>query len=167
MPKTYRVAPIGVSQIDQAYPLARPLAPSLDLEAWRALCRKATDRRSPGADGDRIIVATNPLGYVQGLCVASVKESPAEGRVLDVPIFAVASAADEAGVVCDLLQYLQDLGRNGGCGSVRIWTLAQDNRTRFLGGGEYQPWDHGLLVLLAPNGAKPADGTPASDPIFP
>ena len=43
--------------------------------------------------------------------------------MLDVPIFAVASAADEAGVVADLLDYLRACGRNEACGSIRIWTL--------------------------------------------
>ena len=148
MPRTYRVAQIGPNQIDRAYPLVETVEPSLDLKGWRALCGEVAGHRYPGAEGDKIIVATNPLGYVQGLCVAAVKESTPDGRVLDVPIFAVASAADEAGVVAGLLDYLRDCGRNETCGSIRIWTLAQDNWSRHLDETAVKRWDHGVLMLL-------------------
>ena len=149
MLRTYRVAPIGPNQIDRVFPLVETVEPSLDLAAWRARCGEAVSRRYPGAGGDKIIVATNPLGYVQGLCVLAVKENTPDGRMLDVPIFAVASAADEAGVVADLLDYLRDVGRNEACGSIRIWTLGQDNWSRHLDGAAAKRWDHGVLMLLA------------------
>jgi hypothetical protein len=148
MTKTYRVAPIDLNQIDRVFPLVEPVAPSLDLQTWRVLCRKVVSRSDTDAATDKIIVATNPLGYVQGLCVASIRESPSDGRVLDVPIFAVASAADEAGVVGDLLQYLRDRGQSEECGSIRIWTLGKDNWARHIEDAGLKRWDHGLRILL-------------------
>ena len=73
MLRTYRVAPIGPNQIDRVFPLVETVEPSLDLAAWRARCGEAVSRRYPGAGGDKIIVATDSLGYVQGLSVLRSK----------------------------------------------------------------------------------------------
>ena len=68
---------------------------------WRAFCQplgSAPLRDETGSNGERAVIARDPQGYVKGLCFSSIKEHSPYGRVLDVPIFVVASAADAEGV---------------------------------------------------------------------
>ncbi len=150
MSATYGVGRISADQIDQAYSLVTLVAPMLGLDAWRALCRNIVSRVTHRPDLDNVIIAINPRGYVQGLCVTAVRNHAVHGPILDVPIMVIASAADEAGVAAEMLAYLKMLGRSEGCASMRIWTSEGENRTRQLSDREVRPWDHGVLVQLAP-----------------
>lgn len=141
----YQINRLDVERIDQAYPLVTLLAPTLGLDSWRTLCGTVMNRERVG----EVIAATNPLGYIQGICVVALRNDAAIGRLLDVPFIVIASAADEAGVVADMLAYLKKLGRAEGCDNLRIWTTQEDSWGRCLHERDLRPWDHGFLLPLA------------------
>jgi hypothetical protein len=141
----YRIARLSSERIDQAYPLVNLLAPALGLDSWRTLCGTVMNRDRVG----EVIAATNPLGYIQGICIVALRNDATLGRLLDVPFMVIASAADEAGVAADMLAYLKTLGRAESCGNLRIWTSEQDSWRRCLRERDLRPWDHGFLLQLA------------------
>jgi hypothetical protein len=143
MSSTYRISTIKPNQLDSAYLLVREVAPALGLQAWRAMCRAAMQRNGDG----RVLIVTNPLGYIQGLCVSAVRNDTL-GSFLDVPILVVASAADELGVAEALIEHLANEARLGACHSLRIWTLGQDNIGRLCEGMDVEWWDHGVTIPL-------------------
>lgn len=148
MHSTYRVGRITSGQIDAAYLLVNLVAPTLEPEVWRTSCLDTIKRKDRKTDQDEIVVAVNPLGYIQGLCVYAIRRHPAHGRILDVSIFVVTSAADEAGVAIDLLGYLRQRARLEACVVIRIWTLGRDNWSRHLKQTEIDRSDHGVLMIL-------------------
>ncbi|PTM43006.1 hypothetical protein C8D03_4610 [Bosea sp. 124] len=132
MHPAYTIARITPGQVDAAYLLAGPLAPALDLERWRSYCGQMLSGKGVTADQHDIAVAVNPLGYVQGLCIHGLARHVVHGTILDVPIFAVASAADGIGVAAALLQHLCTVAGRLDCAAIRIRT----------GGAE--PWQRQL-----------------------
>lgn len=148
LPPTYKVSRMSVGQIDASHCLVSLIAPELDLEGWRTVCRNLLDRKDYQSNQDDIAVATNPLGYVQGLCVSGVRNHIANGRILDVPIFVAASAADADGVTIDLLHYLKRLAKAKACDRIRIWTLGGDNWRRHFDAQEIARSDHGVIIVL-------------------
>ncbi len=156
MNRTYKIGRISADRIDQAYLLIDRFAPALDIEAWRTFCCDVMKRDSHQLDVDNVVIATNPLDYVQGLCITALR-GRAEDRILDVPVFVVTSAADAAGVAADMLAYLKNVGRAEACGGIRIWTLGKDNWTRHLSESEIRRWDHGAMMILEPNAPLPAE----------
>ena len=150
MQPTYKVSRISSRQVDPAYLLASLAAPALDLDGWRAFCRDVISAGSRRSGQDEIIVAANPAGYVQGLCVSAARWHLAYGRILDVSVFVVSSAADEAGVAIDLLRHAKALARAEGCSGIRIWTREPDNWSRYLGNHAVDRSEHGALMILEP-----------------
>lgn len=127
MQSTYKVEQIAPARIQPAYLLVNRIAPALSLEQWRASCLDVIHRKDRHSDLEDIAVATNPLGYVQGLCVSAVRRHLIYGRILDVSVLAAASAADEAGVAEDILRYLRARAKAETCEAIRIWMLGQEN----------------------------------------
>lgn len=148
MQTPYAIGRLSIGQIDQAYLLVNPVAPGLDLDGWRSFCRNLLAHELLAREQDDVIVAANPLGYVQGLSVCAVRTHPSHGRILDVPVFVVASTADEAGVRADLLRHLQECGGLHGCRMLRIWSLEWDSWGRHLDSHEIDRNDHGILIDL-------------------
>lgn len=122
MQRAYRIARITPEQVDAAYLLAGPLAPALDIDRWRGYCAPVL-AGGPAAEGQHdIVVAANPRGYVQGLCVHMLARHGVHGPILDVPVFVVASAADEIGVAGALLHHLRTVAGRLDCAAIRIRT---------------------------------------------
>lgn len=147
MSSIYRVDRIAVAQIEPAYLLVTRIAPALSLEQWSADCREAIGRRDRRTEDDDVAVAINPLGYVQGLCISAVRPHFVYGRMLDVSVLAATSAADEAGVVHDLLRYLRTLAVTEACAGIRLWTLGQDDWISDFDHPEVDCFRHGALIL--------------------
>lgn len=147
MQATYTIGRITAAQIDRAYLLVNRVAPKLELDEWRAFCREILAQKRQAIDRDDIAIAVNPAGYVQGLCSHAVRKHPFHGRILDVPIFVVTSAADEAGIAGCLLEHLKELARQDACDAVRIWTLGQDDWSRPLRERQIDQPDHGVLMI--------------------
>jgi hypothetical protein len=122
MERAYKIAPITAAQVDAGYLLVSPLDRGLDVARWRSYCGEVAS--GPGAEVGRqqIVVATNPRGYVQGLCVHAVVKHPVQGAILDVPVFVVASAADELGVAAALFGELCAVAERLDCAAIRIRT---------------------------------------------
>jgi hypothetical protein len=150
MQPTYKVSRISPRQIDSAYLLASLAAPRLDLDGWRAFCRDALGDGVRRTGQEDIIVAANPAGYVQGLCVSAVRRHLAYGYILDVSVFVVASAADEAGVAVDLLRHVKAVARTEGCSGLHIWTRGPDNWSQHLGDEGIDRSEQGAVMILEP-----------------
>lgn len=107
---TYTTARITADRIDQAYSLVSLVAGAPNLEAWRTFCWNVIQTPNERPDRDNIIVEKNPLDLIQGLCIARAREHDVYGRLLDAPIFVVASAADSAGVAADFAKLSEKPG---------------------------------------------------------
>jgi hypothetical protein len=122
MERAYKIARITTGQVDAAHLLAGRLDPLLDIMRWRSYCDEAASEAGTAAGRQRIVVATNPRGYLQGLCVHAVVAHPVQGAILDVPVFVVASAADEIGIVEALFRDLCAVAERLDCAAIRIRT---------------------------------------------
>ncbi|MQT12208.1 hypothetical protein [Segnochrobactrum spirostomi] len=137
MNKSYAVSPLSEDKVDRAFPLIRSLEPDLDLDAWRRFCREGFEETGHNGIAGTVFVASNPRGYLQGLCVAALPEEAREGpasqaRVLEVPIFIAASAADRDGVAAEMMEFLEAYGRDKVCGGIHIWPLDRDTWKRLV-----------------------------------
>jgi hypothetical protein len=145
----YSVKPIPREAVDRAYPLMRVVAPALGLREWRQFCQNIASPhsgREHAGEREEAIVATNAQGYVKGLCIYTVREHWFYGRLLDVPIFVAASAADATGVGAELLQFLQTTRDNAGCSGVRFWAMSRESWDRHLNKDEIHRTGHGIFV---------------------
>ncbi len=121
MRTSYAIEAIGPRTIDRVYPLAAALGFARTLYEWRSFCRSL---RSPpvgqGADRELTVIARNERAYVKGLCIYSIRSHSAHGRLLDVSVFAVASAADEGGVATELISFLRSECKKWACAGFRF-----------------------------------------------
>lgn len=121
MQGAYTIAGMKPEQVDAAYLLVEAVNPPPDIESWRAYC--GTPGAVTGAPRD-LRVATNPRGHVKGLCLCRQARHAVHGSILDVPVFVVASAADEPGVASAMVEDLCALAGRLDCAAVRIRTGA-------------------------------------------
>jgi hypothetical protein len=121
MQAAYTIAGMKPEQVDAAYLLVEAVSPPPDIESWRAYCD--TPGGVAGARRD-LRVATNPRGHVKGLCLCRQARHAVHGAILDVPVFVVASAADEPGVASAMVEDLCALAGRLDCAAVRIRTGA-------------------------------------------
>ena len=144
----YCVKPIAGETIDRAYPLMRAVAPALELREWRQFCQNAAPDggRDKTSDREQIVQAIDPQGYVKGLCIYALRDHWFYRRLLDVPIFVAASAADAAGVAAELLQFLQTARDDAGCSGVRFWTMGGQSWERRLNEEDIHRTDHGIFM---------------------
>ena len=144
MHKSYAIEPIGPGTTDKAYPLAKVIAPALLQPEWRQFCQscEASNARS----GERIVVALNAKVYVKGLCIYAIREHTTYGRMIDVPFFVTASAADGEGVASALLAFLRTTCDKSICSGIRFWTIGPDTWSRRLEAAHIARSDHGLFM---------------------
>jgi hypothetical protein len=157
MGKSYSIEPITFGAADRAYPLIRAVAPTVALEEWRQFCHSAAS--PPAADEreskrEQAVLAIDSRKHIKGLCVYSIREHWFYGRLLDVPIFIAASAADAQGVGAELLQFLQAVGNRSVCSGARFWTMGAEAWSRRLGEEEIRRTDHGVFVPALANFAQ-------------
>ena len=145
---TYHVIQIGPEQVDRAFLLVEPVASSLSLAAWRDFCNQLGPRPLQGHHPDQVWVAVNPVGTIQGLALSKLGDDPTGGRMLDVPIFVVASAADESGVSGALISRLRHVAEDSECKSIRFWTVGRDSWSRHMQASDYRRGEHGVRMML-------------------
>jgi hypothetical protein len=121
MQGAYTIGGMKPEQVDAAYLLVEAAGRPPDIESWRAYCD--TPGGAAGARRD-LRVATNPRGHVKGLCLCQQARHAVHGAILDVPVFVVASAADEPGVASAMVDDLCALAGRLDCAAVRIRTGA-------------------------------------------
>jgi hypothetical protein len=157
MRKIYSIEPITLGTADRAYPLIRAVAPTVALEEWRQFCQGAA---SPLAADERAsrreqaVLAIDSRKHVKGLCIYSIGEHWFYGRLLDIPIFIAASAADARGVGAELLQFLQAVCNRSICSGARFWTMGAEAWRLRLSEEEIRRTDHGVFVPALANFAQ-------------
>jgi hypothetical protein len=153
----YSVRPITHKAVDRTYPLMRAVAPVLGLREWRQFCQNIEsplNGREQTGEKEEAILAINSRGYIKGLCIYAIREHWFYGRLLDVPIFVVASAADATGVGAELLQFLQVTRDNAGCAGVRFWTRGGESWDRRLNKEDIRRTDHGIFMPVIESAAQ-------------
>jgi hypothetical protein len=119
MANGYTVTHLRPSDAEQSYPLLYGAAPAVILEKWKQFCAGNPDLSAPTC-----LLVRNEDGYIHGLAVCYEVEHLSRGRLIDVPIFLVASAADPAGVADTLAHALRRLCAERVCAAVRVTTPA-------------------------------------------
>jgi hypothetical protein len=153
----YSVKPITPEAVDRTYPLMRAVAPSLGLHEWRQFCQNIASPLSgheQAGEREEAVLAINSRGYVKGLCIYAIREHWFYGRLLDVPIFVAASAADATGVGAELLQFLQTTRDKAGCAGVRFWAMGSESWDRRLSKDDIHRTDHGTFMPVIENVAQ-------------
>jgi hypothetical protein len=127
----YSIEPIGPRTIDLAYPLVRACGYALMLPEWRAYCQAFQPQsREAARESERALVARDAHGYVKGLCIYSIADDPQRGRLLQIPVFAIASAADGEGVARDLISALLSQCDRSLCSGMRFFPMGADSWKR-------------------------------------
>lgn len=157
MRKIYSIAPITLEAADRAYPLLTAIAPTVSLDEWRRFCRAAAsplagDERASGRE--QAALAVDSRKHVKGLCIYSIRDHWFYGRLLDVPVFIAASAADAHGVAIELLQFLQGVSNRAVCSGARFWTMGAQAWSRRHSEDEFRRTDHGVFVPALANFAQ-------------
>jgi hypothetical protein len=157
MQRAYTTARIRTEQVDAAHLLVSPLDPLLDLVRWRSYCDEAASDGGTAARRQQIVVVANPRGYLQGLCVHAVVTHPVQGAILDVPVFVVASAADEIGVAEALFRELCIVAGRLNCAAIRIRTGGSQRLHRHIEDCGRIAWAGRVALILDP---KPRQEAP-------
>jgi hypothetical protein len=150
MQSAYTTARIMTEQVDAAHLLVGPLAPQADIDCWRSYCEDVISGAGTAGGRHEIIVASNPRGHLQGLCVRAVVRHPVQGVILDVPVFVVASAADEMGVAAALLCDLRLAAGRLDCAAIRIRTEGSQRLHRHLENSGRTACDRPVALILDP-----------------
>ena len=122
---------------------------ALELEDWRRYCRKLAipiAGAEPATEKEEAVLAINSQGYVKGLCLYSIRDHWIYGRLLDVPVFVVASAADAEAVGAQLAQFLQRTRDWFVCSGGRFWTMGAETWSRRRNEDDIRRTDHGLFM---------------------
>lgn len=151
---SYAIEPIGPGTIDKAYPLAKVMAPNLLQFEWRQFCQSLSNDWFDTEGKERVVVALNAKTYVKGLCVYSIRSHTTYGRVLDVPFFVTASAADGEGVAWALVDYLRVKCNDSVCSGIRFWTINADTWSRRLMPEHIASSDHGFFLPVLASSAE-------------
>jgi hypothetical protein len=148
MDRSYAIEPVGPRTTDKAYSLAQIIAPELSQPEWRQLCQSCETSNAPSDEVQReqILVALNAEAYVKGLCIYAVRKHATYGRVLDVPVFITASAADGEGVAAALINFLKAKGDQSVCSGIRFWRTTRETWRHRLKVENIARSDHGLFM---------------------
>jgi hypothetical protein len=156
MSTSYVIESIGPNTIDRAYTLVRAIGAPINLHEWREICQSAASPRvrdEPPGDREEIVVALNIHGYVKGLSIYEIRDHRTYGRLLDVPFFVVASAADPEGVAAELLTFIHAKCNHSRCSGMRFWSMGPETWKRRFNAEDIQRTDHGLLMPAQPSAA--------------
>ncbi len=149
MSRGYLVEPIGPATIARAYPLIRAVIPGISEHEWaQNACPDDVCGGCSATDGERekVIVARDGQGYVKGLCFYAIRDHETYGRLIDVPLFIVASAADGEGVTAVLIHFLRSLCNQSVCSGIRFWRLDREAWAHRLSPNHIARSDHGLFL---------------------
>lgn len=149
MSPSYVIEQIGPNTIDRAYPLARIMTAALQPDDWRQFCHSFASwnaKRELAGEREEIVVARNAEGYVKGLCIYAIREHATYGRLVDVPFFVVASAADGEGVASAFLDFLLAKCDKSVSSGIRIWSMTPETWSLRLRPEQIARSDHGLFM---------------------
>jgi hypothetical protein len=146
--------------IDRSYALLGAVTNAPSSAEWRDFCKMVMSNSAYDAivDGqDRIAIATDSREYVRGMCVYCVRDHLFYGRLLDIPIFVVASAADAEGVTIELLRFLEEVSLEQMCLGARFWTMDAGVWNRWRSERDVLGTDHGSFFPIAQSVADVVD----------
>lgn len=114
--------PLGLRQIDQAFPVVRTVLPDLGVERWRAFAAALIDRAQDVGKANLpytgIMTVQNELGYIHGLFSYAMEEHLNHGRILSVDNFIVHDLFNLAGATAALLRAMEGIARGIGCTAI-------------------------------------------------
>ena len=154
---SYVLESIRPKTIDRAYTLLKMIGTPITLLEWREFCQSVSPpriRNDPPGDREEIVVALNIHGYVKGLSIYAIRDHRTYGRLLDVPFFISASAADAEGVAVELLGFIHAKCNHSNCSGIRFWSMGPETWRRRFNAEDIQRTDHGLFIPAQPS----ADG---------
>jgi hypothetical protein len=157
---SYAVGAIRNQDVDRAYTLLAAVTEAPSLANWRAFCREAMSNsidNDTGVRQENIVIVTASREYVRGLCIYCIRDHWFYGRLLDVPIFVVGSAADAEGVTLELLRFLEDISLEQRCEAARFWVMGADAWHRHVSQGAVLANDHGILLPITGGRASVTD----------
>lgn len=146
METSYSVELLDDKDIEKSFLVVEPAARSLNLDNWRSFCG---DVDGPVRSGDaNVWVVTSRSRVVRGVAVGRVRDHPVLGRILDVPFFTMASAADERGIARALTDYLRPLAKEARCSSIRFWAMSEQNWERMDRTEDIDRYDSGIQFIV-------------------
>jgi hypothetical protein len=114
--RSVAVRSLDRKEIATAYPLARMLAPSLDLAAWQRFAGAILDGAPTEERG--ILAAEGEGGYLCGLLIYRVVHDLRHGRVLTADHVLALDIVDRKPVAAALLSALEELSEALGCDAL-------------------------------------------------
>ncbi|TAY53000.1 hypothetical protein [Rhizobium leguminosarum] len=121
-----------------AYSLIQVAAPCFSADDWAQVVANA--------DRWTLVSLKDPAGYVRGLAAYRIGAHPIAGRLMDVPIFAVASVIDDM-TITDLL-FTSLRRRSAGCDYMRFWAQFPGDFSEMESDDRFRRWDHGLMFRI-------------------
>jgi hypothetical protein len=133
MPRTLAAVPLSLKEVEQTYPLARALAPELDLETWLAFAQ----RRIVDSPNSGIVGVRDERGYFYGLLGYLVRHDLTAGTTLEVDMAIAMEVLDRAGTVAVLADEIESIAGRLDCSAIHIHLRPEQHRLRRLleGGG--------------------------------
>lgn len=138
MTSGYRVRLLHTDDALRAYSLIQMAAPCISADDWAQVVA-STDRWS-------LVSLKDPAGYVRGLAAYRIGIHPIAGRLMDVPIFVVASVIDDVTIADVLFTSLRR--RSVGCDFMRLWRRPPSDFAEMENEDRFCRWDHGLMVRV-------------------
>lgn len=114
----FRVERLSLHRIPVAFPLIRQVAPGLDLRRWAQFARQLARGRAESRGGV-LVVSRVTAPYPCGLVCFRRDEDLAHTAVLTAEYLVALDIVDPGGAVGALVDGLEDVARELGCGAVR------------------------------------------------
>jgi len=114
----FTAKPLGLRQIDQAYPLVRAIAPDLPVERWRAFAMALIGPSARPAAPAGIMTVQNERAYIHGLFSYAAREDLRFGQILSVDNFVVLDLFNLPDAASSLIQSMEALARALDCTAI-------------------------------------------------
>lgn len=126
MDRSLVAVPLTAEQAVQIFPLARALAPELDLDAWRRFAR----RRSNEPDVRGIIGIRDTLGYFHALFDYEIRQDVTARPTLEIGLAVALDLLDGASSTTILMNEIDALAARLGCHAVHVRLRPNQRRLR-------------------------------------
>ena len=154
--RRFVVEAFRASIIDQAFPLARIAAPSLEVGRWRAYARRLVAHPS-GSRG--AFVVRDRRGYLNGLAIWLISETLDHERALHVECLVAADLFDERAITAALMKAIERHAARRLCDAIHLLIPSDGPELDAMmsGASSFRPEAHIFCHKLAdkPNRAYP------------
>lgn len=115
--RAFSIRPVTADLVEQAFPVVQAAAPDVTLEQWRAYAVGSAGEGASGLTG-----AFNEQDYIVGLFAYQREPHLQHGRILRICHLAAVDLVDAEPVLLALLQAIDDLAKQRGCGAILMAT---------------------------------------------